>query len=140
MPNPRRILLVLLCASCGDDASPHRPPILDPKPACMGPAPSYNAAGDTTYIVSNLAIGGPTDGFDFTGDGRNDNVLSGVSAIAGQSLADNFRKGSLIIPIEFAPVANFQSQSCVKFAFYLGQFPADQDGDTFAPGRNGTIK
>src|SRR5215468_637895 len=144
MPNISRFALVVCCTmgmSCGDDGGttgPHRPPILDPKPACMGAAPSYKAAGDTSYIVKDLQIGGVNDGFDFTGDGRNDNVLAGVGALANSAIHDNFVKGSLIVPIEFAPIANFQQQACVKFAFYIGQFPADQDNDTFAPGRNST--
>src|SRR5262249_27358623 len=139
MPHLQRILLVLVCASCGNDASgPHRPHILDPKPPCMGPAPSYNGPGDTSYIVKDLAIGGVNDGFDFTGDGRNDNVLAGVGALANSPIHDNFVKGQLIVPVEFAPIADLSHQECVKFAFYIGQFPADQDGDTLAPGRTTT--
>ena len=140
MPNIGRIALVALCAmSCGDDTAtgPHRPPILDPKPACMGTAPSLGQMGDTTYIVKDLQIGGVSDGFDFTGDGRPDNVLAGVGALANSSIHDNFTKGSLIVPIEFAPIADFTHQDCVKFAFYIGQFPADIDGDTMGPGSLG---
>src|SRR5262249_48148109 len=135
MPNISRFALVVSCAmgmSCGDDnhsTGPHRPPILDPKPACMGPAPSLGAAGDTSYIVKDLQIGGVSDGFDFTGDGRVDNALAGVGALANSSLHDNFVKGSLIVPIQVAPVTDWTHQDCVKFAFYLGQFPADQDND-----------
>jgi hypothetical protein len=142
MPRIKKPALVVFCAamglSCGDDSGPHRPPLLEPKPACLGPAPSLNAPGDTAYIVKELQIGAVSDGFDFTGDGRPDNVLAGVGALANSAIATNFLRGELIVPIEFAPIVDFTHQECVKFAFYLGQFPADQDNDTFAPGRNAT--
>jgi hypothetical protein len=130
------LLMSGICAGCSDDRpAPMRPDLLQPKAACDGPAPSYGATGDTGYIVSAIAIAGAGDGFDFTGDGIPDNLLSGLGVLANSPAHDSIVKGDLIIPLEFAPISDPSGQACVKFAFYLGAYPADQDGDSYAPGR-----
>jgi hypothetical protein len=138
----RRAFLVLaVAAGCGDDPKPALSALLTPKPACTDVAPSYGAPGDTAYIVTDLSIAtSPADGFDFNGDGRPDNVLSGIGVISKSAIRNAFSRGEVIVPIEFGPLANLTQQACVKFAFYTGHFPVDGDGDGFAAGAPGRDK
>jgi hypothetical protein len=128
----RKLLVALpLSFAVFGGCSKHSPHVLfTPKPECMGAA-VVPFQGQFPQIISQLAVGSPTDGFDLDGDGKPDNKLAAISSLAMGAISDALTKTySIIIPIEFFNLAGAQQTSCVKFAVYLGTYAQDSDGDT----------
>ncbi|MSP60514.1 MAG: hypothetical protein EXR72_09275 [Myxococcales bacterium] len=85
--------------------------------------------GDRQMIMSSLKIAEFNEGFDMTGDGKVDNKLSALGAVANSSITDAFKfQHNIIIPIELYGYTGKDSD-CAKFAFYLGRINEDKDGD-----------
>ncbi|MEZ4402001.1 MAG: putative metal-binding motif-containing protein [Kofleriaceae bacterium] len=112
----------------GGDVDAGLPPLFEPKPECQGD-PIAPFAGTHSQVISKLQIGTQADGFDLDGDGRPDNKLQGVGALANQSISDSLKDYSLLIPLEMFDFPAAAADTCVKFALYLGDYKADGDGD-----------
>jgi hypothetical protein len=115
-------------AACGGTSA--EPPLFQPNPECMGASVvAYSGSDDS--IISSLAIGSTTDGFDLDGDGKPDNKLAAVGSLASTSIQDSFKNYSVLIPMEFFDLTTVAPDTCVKFAVYLGTDPykVDNDGD-----------
>ncbi len=125
---------LLAMTACGGDAA--LPPLFEPKPECMGDAIDAFHGGHT-QVLSSLAIGDKTEGFDLDGDGDPDNKLATAASLAKPAIDDAFKQYNVIIPIEFFDVTTLAPDTCVKFALYLGINPlrVDTDGD----GREATV-
>jgi len=115
-----------ILAACGSGGT--EPPLFQPKPECEG-APIQVLAGTNAQVISKLEIGTQDDGFDLDGDGKPDNKLAAVGAVAKSSIEDAFKKYDILIPMEFFDVSSLQPDTCVKFAIYLGIDPYRTDGD-----------
>ena len=123
--------LALPLAACGGDdvaATPDAGSLFPPKPECQGQA-IQQFTGMHTQVISKLAIGSLSDGFDLDGDGRPDNKLQGVGALANPSIQDSLDNFSLLIPMEMFDFAAAAVDDCVKFALYLGHYTTDTDAD-----------
>jgi predicted small lipoprotein YifL len=123
--------IVGVAAGCGD-----RGPLFTPNPECKGDAVTP-LTGSFPQVISKLAIGMASDGFDLDGDGKPDNKLAGVSSIAGNAIEDALNSYELMIPLEFFDFAAVAADTCVKFAIYLGKYAIDADGDgayAYVPG------
>jgi hypothetical protein len=119
---------LFLLVACGGSDAP-LPPLFQPNPECMGAAITpYQGMDDS--IISTLAIGTSTDGFDLDMDGKPDNKLAAVGSLAASSIQDSFKKYQVLIPIEFFDLASVAPDTCVKFAIYLGVDPYNVDADT----------
>jgi hypothetical protein len=125
-------LLIAVCglAACG---SSKKTDLFTPKPECKGEAVDP-LKGEVKMLISDLTIGDAQDGFDLDGDGKPDNKLSPVGAIALGPLQDAFAKYQLIIPIELFDFPQVVADACVKVAFYLGHYSVDEDGDGYFTG------
>jgi len=117
--------------ACSDDKGKSHD-LFQPKPECSG-ASVMPYLGNNLQVISKLAIGSKEDGFDLDGDGNPDNKLSAVSSIAQSAIDDSFKNYEIVIPIEMFDVDDPQSDSCVKFAVYLGAYVKDADGDGKKP-------
>ena len=132
-----RIRILASCAlalplyACGSDDAAQQPDagsLFPPKPECQGQA-VQQFTGAQTQVFSKLAIGSQADGFDLDGDGRPDNKLQGVGALANPAIQDSLNDYSLLIPMEMFDFATAAVDTCVKFALYLGDYKADGDAD-----------
>lgn len=112
----------------GDDIDAGLPPLFEPEPECTGQAVEQ-FTGMHTQVFSKLAIGTQSDGFDLDGDGRPDNKLQGVGALANPAIQDSLDDYSLILPMEMFDFPTAAVDACVKFALYLGIYKADADAD-----------
>jgi hypothetical protein len=131
------LLPVLPACGGGDD----RPPLFEPQPACEGD-PIVAFAGDHQDLISFIEIGTEEDGFDLDGAddpdcspaddpcALPDNKLSPVGALAGGPIQDAVDAYDILIPVEFFDLPSVESSdSCVKFALYLGHYKTDGDTD-----------
>ena len=129
-------VISMSCGGSGDgtaDAAPDaRAPLFTPKPECMG-ASIAPLAGTSPQVISNLTIGSLTDGFDLDGDGKPDNKLSAIAALAASPIGDSFKNYSIVLPLEFFDAPAAAPDTCVKFAIYLGAYVKDNDGDGSKP-------
>ncbi len=132
-----RIRILASCAlalplyACGSDDVAQQPDagsLFPPKPECQGQSIAQ-FTGMHTQVFSKLAIGSQADGFDLDGDGRPDNKLQGVGALANPAIQDSLNDYSLLIPMEMFDFATAAVDTCVKFALYLGNYSTDGDGD-----------
>jgi len=119
--------LVTLFAAC-DDGGDGGGNIFEPKPECEG-ADVVPFMGDQQMVISELNIAPLEEGFDLDGDGMVDNKLAPLSALARAPIEDAFEDFSIIIPVEFFDFPTATADSCVNFAFYLGVYKFDRDGD-----------
>ena len=102
-----RIRILASCAlalplyACGSDDVAQQPDagsLFPPKPECQGQSIAQ-FTGMHTQVFSKLAIGSQADGFDLDGDGRPDNKLQGVGALANPAIQDSLNDYSLLIPM-----------------------------------------
>ena len=71
-----------------------------PVPECMGPS-VVPFMGSRTMVVSSLAIADADEGFDLDLDGKPDNKLSPLAALANDTIKMSFtQKHDIILPIE----------------------------------------
>jgi hypothetical protein len=100
-----------------------------PVPECKG-ATVVPFMGDRQLVVSSLAIADANEGFDLDGDGKIDNKLAALGALANSQIAATFAKShTVVIPIELWGYGGMADTSCTKLAFYVGSFNKDRDGD-----------
>src|SRR5207244_1432591 len=109
------------------------------KPACKPFVPAAECLpmtlpvkplkGDRQLVISSLAIAAYNEGFDLNCDGKVDNKLAPIGAVANSSIDDSFKlKHDIVLPLEFFGYQGKDS-ACTKFAFYLGRATEDSDGD-----------
>jgi hypothetical protein len=112
-------------AGCGGQ----KPPTMQQSAECMG-ATITPFKGDRQLVVSSLQIAESNQGFDLNGDGKVDNKLAALGAVANQALMDSFTKGhDIVIPVEMFGYNGESNTTCTKLAFYVGKFNVDRDGD-----------
>lgn len=98
------------------------------EPECTG-ADVAPLKGSRQLVISKLEIGGIGDGFDFNCDGKPDNKLAPLGAIANSAIQESFdTKHDLIVPIELFGYDGSDS-ACTKASFYIGRFNEDRDRD-----------
>jgi len=117
-----------LLSACGGDDDTTLPPLFEPKPECMGDSIAP-LQGQHRQLISFLEIGDLMDGFDLDGDGKPDNKLAGVGALAGDAISTALTDYDLLIPLEMFDFPTAAADSCVKFALYLGVYKHDDDTD-----------
>ncbi len=113
--------------ACGDDAGPTGS-IFPERPECEG-ADVVALAGDHRMVVARLNLAEPDEGFDLDGDGLPDNKLGPLKGLAGGPITDAFNEFTIVIPLEIFDFPTTGPDACVKFAFYLGEYTLDRDGD-----------
>ncbi|MBI5481338.1 MAG: hypothetical protein HY906_20940 [Deltaproteobacteria bacterium] len=136
-------LTIFSLAGCGGggttqaDAEVLPPPCGDlcvEKPACGNANDPQLRAGPAATMINKLAIGTYEEGFDFNEDGKIDNSLAALGALANNPIKDSLKKGEIIVPFEFFDLepdaASFLGGDlCVHFAVYMGKYPQDADED-----------
>jgi hypothetical protein len=126
----RLALAVLAVAACSKDM----PPKVDPfapvpecKPGVLLVAP---LSGDRQMVMSSLGIASYKEGFDLNLDGKIDNKLAPLGALANQTIMDAFTfQHNIVVPIELFGYTGTPDTDCTKFAFYLGRVVEDKDAD-----------
>ncbi|HEY3354915.1 MAG TPA: putative metal-binding motif-containing protein [Polyangia bacterium] len=137
-------LSVVLIAACGSDSKPQEQhqkcTLCDDKPACEG-SPATLKAGTAATLIRDLKIGTYDQGFDFNGDGKPENALAAIGALANNPINESITKGELIVPFEFygldTSAAGAANQTCTHFSVLVGKYPQDADGDGARTGRTG---
>jgi len=100
-----------------------------PVAECMG-ATVTPFSGDRQLVIASLAIADAGQGFDLDLDGKVDNRLSALSALANKDIETSFLKShDIIIPMELFGYSGQSESACIKAAFYIGEFNKDADGD-----------
>ncbi|HEX8953794.1 MAG TPA: putative metal-binding motif-containing protein [Polyangia bacterium] len=132
----RRLLIVSAIVvaglGCGSKKDPFKP-----VPECMGPS-VVPFMGSRTMVVASLAIADADEGFDLNLDGKPDNKLSPLGALANDSIKMSFtQKHDIVLPIEMFGYEG-SDNACTKFVYYVGKFNKDRDADgkdtNWAPG------
>ena len=135
----RRLLHVFLACCCAaglgalttvgcTNDTPAKVNPFEPAPECTG-ATIAPLTGSRVMVISSLKIADYNEGFDFNGDGKKDNKLSTLGALANSQIDDSFTtKHDVVIPIELFGYEGKDS-ACTKAAFYLGRFNEDRDDD-----------
>ncbi len=106
-----------------------------PVPECEG-ATVTPFRGDRQLVLSSLAIADFGEGFDLDLDGKVDNKLATLGALANSQIDTSFKSGyDIVIPFELFGYDGQANGDCVKTAFYLGSFnkDADKDGKNTSP-------
>jgi hypothetical protein len=141
-------LTVVSLAGCGgggktqDDAGPELPgPCGDlcvEKPACGNASDVKLKSGTAVTMINKLAIGTYEEGFDFNEDGKIDNSLAALGALANNPIKDSLKKGEIMIPFEFFDLepnaASMLGDQCVHFSVLMAKYPQDADEDGFRVG------
>ncbi len=85
--------------------------------------------GSRVMVVSSLAIADADEGFDLDLDGKVDNKLSPLGALANDQIKTSFtQKHDIVLPIEMFGYEG-SDNACTKFVYYVGQFNQDRDMD-----------
>lgn len=115
---------IALCAvGCNSKKNP-----FEPVPECKGPS-IMAFGGSRQMVLASLAIADADEGFDLDLDGKPDNKLSPLAALANDQIKASFTtKHDLVLPIELFGYDGGDS-ACTKFVFYVGQFNQDRDLD-----------
>jgi putative metal-binding protein len=125
--NMRLLLTASAIAACALGCSSKKDPF-KPVPECTGPS-IVPFMGSRAMVISSLAIADADEGFDLDLDGKPDNKLSPLGSLANDTIKTSFTlKHDIIIPIELFGYEGSDS-TCAKFAYYVGQFNQDRDGD-----------
>jgi hypothetical protein len=128
--NMRRLLILSAIAVGALGCDSKKDPFA-PVPECMGPTP-VALMGTRQLIIASLAIADLEEGFDLDLDGKPDNKLSPLGALANDQIKLSFSgataKHDIILPIDMFGYAGADSD-CTKFNFYVGQFNKNRDGD-----------
>jgi len=106
-----------------------------PVPECMGTTLTP-FAGTRQLLLSSLAIADFGEGFDLDLDGKKDNKLAPLGALANSQIATSFMSTyDIVIPFELFGYDGQANSECVKTAFYIGSInkDADMDGKTTSP-------
>jgi hypothetical protein len=130
------LLPALLCAACHNSdtgSMPDMTPRVDPfkpVPECEpGTLLVTPLQGDRQILISSLKIADFNEGFDLNGDGKKDNKLAPLGSVGNSAIMTAFQFAhNIIIPIELFGYKGMDSD-CTKFAFYLGRYNEDKDGD-----------
>lgn len=86
--------------------------------------------GDRALLISSLEIGDLDEGFDLDKDGKLDNKLSPIGALANGEIVTAFQTSyDIAVPMELFGYTGGAKDECVKVAFYVGQITKDRDGD-----------
>ena len=126
---PRLALAAFVsCAACSKDMPKPNPftPLPECEPTTLLVKPLM---GDRQMLISSLKIAAYNEGFDLNLDGKIDNKLAPLGALANSAIMDSFTlQHNIIVPIEVWGYSGGDT-SCTKFAFYLGRVVEDKDGD-----------
>src|SRR5437763_1888140 len=88
-----------------------------PIPECKGAA-VVPFMGARQMLISSLAIADFGEGFDLDLDGKKDNKLAPLGALANSQIATSFMKAhDIIIPLELFGYDGEANSECVKVAF-----------------------
>jgi hypothetical protein len=116
---------VELPGPCGD--------LCKEKPACGNANDPQLGAGTAATMINKLAIGTYEEGFDFNEDGKIDNSLAALGALANNPIKDSLKQGEIVIPFEFYDLepnaASMLGDQCVHFSVLMGKYPQDADED-----------
>ena len=126
-------------AASGCNTSPDTGKVDMAKAVCMAfePAAECKPAdvvikplkGTRQSVISTLKIANYNEGFDLNCDGKPDNVLSPLAAVANTAIDESFQtKHDVVVPMEFFGYSGTDTD-CAKFAFYLGRVLEDRDND-----------
>jgi hypothetical protein len=123
----RRLLIaaavIVVAPGCGSKKDPFAP-----VPECMG-ASVVPFMGSRQIVLSSLAIADADEGFDLDLDGKPDNKLSPLAALANDTIKTSFTtKHDIVLPMELFGYDGADS-ACSKFTFYVGKFNKDRDKD-----------
>ncbi|MDB4964843.1 MAG: putative lipoprotein [Myxococcales bacterium] len=123
----RRLLIaaamIVAATGCGSKKDPFAP-----VPECMGPS-VVPFMGGRQIVLASLAIADADEGFDLDLDGKPDNKLSPLAALANDTIKQSFTtKHDIVLPIELFGYDGADS-ACTKFSFYVGKFNKDRDAD-----------
>jgi hypothetical protein len=100
-----------------------------PVPECKG-VDVTPFQGSRSLVVATLAIADFGEGFDLNRDGKKDNKLAPLGAVANPTIADSFsKKHDIVLPLELYGYNGEASTSCTKLSFYIGKFNQDVDHD-----------
>ena len=123
----RRLLIVSAICIAALGCSNKKDPFA-PVPECMGPT-IVPFMGSRQMVVASLAIADADEGFDLDLDGKPDNKLSPLAALANDSIKMSFtQKHDIILPIEMFGYEG-SDNTCTKFVYYVGKFNKDRDAD-----------
>jgi hypothetical protein len=110
------------------------------KAACDGD-PAVLHTGSAATLIRSLKFGTYDQGFDFNGDGKPENALAALGALANTPIQQSIDKGELIVPFEFygldTSAAGVQNQGCTHFSVLMGKYPQDADQDGYRTGKAG---
>jgi hypothetical protein len=120
----RIIFALCILGACSDKVDPFKP-----VPECTGPT-VVPLMGDRKLVIASLALADFNEGFDLNLDGKKDNKLAALGSVANPTIMDSFtKKHDLVLPLELFGYTGQAETTCTKFAFYIGRFNQDRDGD-----------
>jgi hypothetical protein len=118
------LMMTMALVGCNNKVDPFKP-----VPECKGPA-VVPFMGTRQMLISSLAIADFGEGFDLDLDGKKDNKLAPLGALANSQIATSFMKThDIIIPLELFGYDGEANSQCTKVAFYIGVFNKDRDMD-----------
>jgi hypothetical protein len=129
-----RQLAILVClaslpACAAEEGSPDDPwPVLAPDLRDGQYPPSCSVAPGRTYILDRLAISGPGQGYDLTGDGQPDNAMAFLGNLANAGFQASITTGATMYMFHLSPwMADVSSApDDLELDFYQG-IDADDD-------------
>ena len=124
-----RVLLIIIAASSIVGCNSDKVNPFKPVPECKGVGITP-FMGDRQLVIASLSIADANEGFDLNLDGKKDNKLAPLGSIANPTIETSFaKKHDIVLPIEIYGYNGEASTLCTKFAFYIGKYNVDNDGD-----------